>query len=61
MAVEHTFLFKDGKKTKKLTAMSALREKCLQCSNWQSKEVQLCPIEDCALYPFRFGKYPKKG
>ena len=60
MAVEHTFICKDGSKTKKLTGMSAIREKCLECSAWSFKEVQSCPVKDCALYPFRFGRYPKK-
>ena len=59
MAYKYTFIFKGGHKTKKLTGMSAIREKCLECSNWQFKEVRLCPSKDCALYPFKFGKYPK--
>lgn len=60
MAVTHTFLTKDNKqKTKTLTGMKAIREKCLQCSNWEYKEVELCPATDCALFPFRFGKSPE--
>ncbi len=59
MAFKHTYIFKNGYKTKSLTGMSAIREKCLECSNWQFKEVEHCPIKDCSLYPFRFGKYPK--
>ena len=61
MAVEHTFIFKGGLKTKQLTGMSAIREKCLECSCWNFKEIELCSSKDCALYPFRFGKYPKKS
>lgn len=61
MAVEHTFISKCGLKTKNLTGMSAIREKCLECSAWSFKDVKLCPAKDCALYPFRFGRYPKKG
>ena len=60
MAIEHTFIFKGGTKTKKLTAMSAIREKCLECSAWSQKEIRECNCSDCALWPFRFGKYPKK-
>jgi hypothetical protein len=60
MAVEHTFIHKHGKKTKQLTGMSAIREKCLECSAWRFNEVRDCPSKDCALYPFRFGRYPKK-
>jgi hypothetical protein len=59
MAVEHTFIQLEGTKTKKLTGMSAIREKCLECSCWSQKEVRECPNTDCALFPFRFGKYPK--
>jgi len=43
----------------KLTPMKAIRKKCLDdCSNGSYKEVKLCPITDCALYPYRFGKRP---
>jgi len=59
MAIEHTFKFKGDFKTKKLTGMSAIREKCLDCSNWNEAEVRNCEIKDCALWPFRFGRYPK--
>ena len=60
MAVEHTFIYKNGLKTKNLTGMSAIRQKCLECSAWSVKEVEACPAKDCALHPFRFGRYPKK-
>lgn len=40
MAIEHTFIHKDGLKTKKLTGMSAIREKCLECCGWFSAEVR---------------------
>ena len=62
MAVRHTFIYKDGKtKTKNLTGMSAIREKCLECCGWFAPEVRLCTCTDCALYPFRSGKYPGKN
>lgn len=41
-----------------LTPLKAIRKKCLECSNYQYKEVELCPIKDCPLYPYRFGKRP---
>ena len=44
--------------TKKLTPMRAIRAKCLECSGDSAKEVRLCPIKKCALYPYRFGKRP---
>jgi hypothetical protein len=43
-----------------LTPLKAIREKCLECSAGSYKEVELCPIEDCALYMFRFGKNPNR-
>jgi len=39
-----------------MTPLEAIRKKCLQCSNYQYSEVANCPIKDCPLYPFRFGK-----
>lgn len=35
-----------------------IREYCIQCVANQPKEVELCPITDCPLYDFRFGKNP---
>ena len=61
MAVEHTFISKCGVKTKKLTPIKAIREKCLECSAWSYKEVELCPSKNCALYLFRMGKAHKKS
>lgn len=38
--------------------VKAIRKKCLDCCVGQIEEVRQCPIEDCSLYPFRFGKNP---
>lgn len=47
---------------KRVSALRSIRLKCLNCSAGSSKEVELCPVEDCALYPYRFGKsLTKKG
>ena len=59
MAVKHTYLFKDGTKTKNLTPISAIREKCLECSCWSFDDVRECPAKDCALFPYRLGKRPR--
>lgn len=40
------------------TPMRAIRRKCLDCVCGSAKEVELCAIEDCSLYPYRFGKRP---
>jgi len=60
MAHKHTFITKDGLKTKELTMASAIKFKCRDCCAWQPGEVKACTAVDCALHPFRFGKYPKK-
>jgi len=38
--------------------VKAIRQKCLDCSGWSYTEVELCPLTECSLYPFRFGKNP---
>ncbi len=42
------------------TPVKAIREKCLECSAGQAKEVRECLIHDCSLYPFRLGKNPNR-
>jgi hypothetical protein len=59
MPTKHTFLYRGNTlKTKTLGYSKAIREKCMECSNWSPVEVSKCSAEDCALYPFRFGKDP---
>lgn len=43
------------------TPIKAIRKKCLDCSNHQSKEVRLCTVIKCAIYPYRFGRRPDKA
>lgn len=45
---------------KVLTPVKAIRAKCLDCCGGQMAEVRLCPITDCALYPYRMGHRPPK-
>ena len=46
----------------RLTPMKAIRAKCMDCSAGSYKEVKLCPITECSLYPYRFGHNPaRKG
>ena len=42
-----------------LTPIKAIRARCLDCCCGSAKEVELCHIPDCSLYPYRFGKNPK--
>lgn len=41
-----------------MTPMQAIRAKCMDCSNESFKEIKLCPVTECPLYPFRLGKNP---
>ncbi len=38
--------------------VKAIRLKCLECCLDQAQEVQLCPVKDCTLYRYRFGRKP---
>ena len=38
--------------------VKVIRNKCLDCCGGSSKEVELCPIETCPLWRWRFGKNP---
>lgn len=44
--------------TSRVNPVKAIRLKCLDCSGGSSGEVEKCPITNCPLYPFRFGKNP---
>ncbi len=33
--------------------------KCLDCCGGQDKEIRECVDKNCALYPYRMGRYPK--
>lgn len=50
--VEHT-------DTKIKTPIKAIRAKCLDCMCGQAREVRLCPITRCALFPYRMGHRPR--
>jgi hypothetical protein len=44
-----------------LSPLKAIRAKCLDCMCGSFKEVSICPIENCQLYAYRFGRRPKNG
>lgn len=46
---------------KVLTPVKAIRAKCFDCTCGQSKEIRLCVIKNCPLYPYRMGHRPKAG
>jgi hypothetical protein len=41
--------------------LTAIRAKCIECSNGYRKEVEECRVTKCALHPFRMGKNPFHG
>lgn len=41
-----------------LTPLRTIRLKCMDCSGDCRKEVELCPVSRCSLWPYRFGKIP---
>lgn len=41
-----------------MTPIQAIRQHCIGCMCGQVREVSLCPIHDCPLYPFRNGHNP---
>ena len=43
---------------KNTNPVKAIRAYCLECTCGSTAEVKLCPIDDCPLFPFRFGKNP---
>ena len=44
-----------------VTPMKAIRAKCLDCSGGQPKEVRLCPVSRCPLWPYRMGRCPESA
>lgn len=46
---------------KPLSTIKAIRAKCLDCAT-TSNEVRLCPVKQCPIWVYRFGKNPyRKG
>ena len=43
----------------KLPPIKAIRAMCIDCCAGLPKEVRLCSIEKCPLYPYRMGHRPK--
>lgn len=43
----------------KLTRKQAIKERCLNCSGYNRKEVKNCEIKECPLYRYRLGAEEK--
>jgi hypothetical protein len=41
-----------------MTKSKAIKLFCFDCAGESAKEVTLCPVLDCQLWPFRFGNSP---
>ncbi len=48
----------NGQVRKHRTPLKTIRLKCLDCSCGQPREVRLCPVEQCPLWPYRMGVRP---
>jgi hypothetical protein len=46
----------DFTKDAALTRKRAIRAKCIECQNGQIKEIAICQMTDCSLWPWRMGK-----
>lgn len=44
-----------------MTPLQAIKAHCKACSGGSIKEVKLCPVRDCALYPYRMGHKPPRA
>ena len=43
------------------TPIKAIRLKCIDCCCGQMKEIKLCTVINCALYPYRMGRRPDQA
>jgi hypothetical protein len=48
-----SILRKYGNQTVNLNRKHAIRQRCLNCSGWNTVEVELCQQTDCQLYKYR--------
>lgn len=44
-----------------LRPLKAIRAKCIDCCGGSAREVRFCEIETCPLFPYRFGKKPRRA
>ena len=44
-----------------MTPLKAIRLHCIECSAGNLAEVRKCPVSDCPLFRFRFGKNPARA
>ncbi len=44
-----------------MTPLKAIRKMCLECSNHSTLDVDHCAEMDCPLWPYRFGRKPRRN
>ncbi len=54
--IEVEILGPNGLKVVKLNRRKAIRERCLNCTNWSINAVSNCTSEECPLFSFRSGR-----
>ena len=54
--MQHVISGKNDFKSVNLNRRKAIRERCLNCSGWSSRDVRFCEFSNCHLYPFRSGQ-----
>jgi len=42
--------------TTKKEILKIIHTFCFGCSGFSNKEIELCPVKNCELFDFRFGK-----
>ena len=55
--LEYVYSLQDRDKGQ-LSPLKAMRAYCLDCCCGSAHEVNLCPADNCPLYPYRFGRRP---
>ncbi len=43
------------------TPVKSIRAYCMECGDGTCREVRLCHMFDCPLYPYRFGRRPTEA
>ena len=45
--------------TTKAEILRSIRANCIDCCVGSAAEVRKCHLQECILWPFQFGRYPK--
>ena len=60
MAINQEIEGPNGKEIKSLTRAKAIKERCLNCVDWDKKRVKNCKTKDCPLWQFQNKAKKKK-